>query len=108
MDTADIPNRPPSAWQPETCRVRNAIYGKSQEELHELGIVLSRCAIQGVEEINPTTGKTNLEEMQNEVSDVLAYCERLIAHFNLDRDAVDSRKMLKYEYHGRWLEMLSK
>ena len=62
-----------SPWMPEQDQVRLAAIGKLAEESAELAARAARCIIQGgVDEIDPDTGRTNLDEIEREMADVEA------------------------------------
>lgn len=92
----------PSPWQPENNKVHLAVLGKLGEEANELSGSLFRCVIQGVEGKHPVTGKPNLEQVQDEVADVLAGIEILIARFRLDWAEIDERKQMKKAHKLAW------
>jgi len=59
-----------SPWQPEQNRLRLAVLGKLIEELNELSARAARCILQGIDEIDPDSGRSNRQEMRREVADV--------------------------------------
>lgn len=61
-----------SPWMPEQSRSRLAILGKLAEECGELAARASRCIVQGLDELDPDTGRTNREELRREIADVEA------------------------------------
>lgn len=61
-----------SPWMPETDPHRLAVLGKMIEELNECASRAARCIIQGLDEIDPDTGRPNRIELEKEMADVLA------------------------------------
>lgn len=61
-----------SAWIPDTDRHRLAVLGKLIEELNEAGSRAARCIIQGHEELDPKSGRSNIDELMREFADVTA------------------------------------
>jgi hypothetical protein len=61
-----------TAWIPESDPFIRITVGKLAEECNELAKVCARIEIQGINGIDPDTGRTNLEELWREVADVMA------------------------------------
>lgn len=61
-----------SPWMPEQDRVRLAALGKLIEECNELSARAARCIVQGIDELDPDTGRTNRAELEREIADVYA------------------------------------
>ncbi|WP_375599353.1 hypothetical protein [Devosia sp. Naph2] len=84
-----------SPWLPEQDRHRLAVLGKLAEECNELAGRAVRCIIQGLDEVDPDTGRTNRAELEREIADVEACLsqaqKRLGVAFDLDRAAGKSR-----------------
>lgn len=59
-------------WIPITNLKMLRRMGKLIEELLELGIVAVRCIIQGIDEVDPGSGKTNRQRLMDEMADVEA------------------------------------
>lgn len=78
-----------SPWMPEQNRIRLAVLGKLAEECNELGARCARATIQGLDERDPATGRTNREEIARKIADVLACIQtaedRLDVFINLER-----------------------
>jgi len=74
-------------------------------EMHELGVVLNRCIIQGIDEADPKTGKVNREAMQDEIADVIAQCEINIDYFKLDAAKIIERIEMKKSLMVEWEAM---
>jgi len=93
----------PSHWQPITDKKILACLGKLGEELNEGGSAASRCIIQGVDEVEPTTLKPNRQWLQEEIADIIAMCGLAITELGLDEDAIAKRIEYKLKYHTEWL-----
>jgi len=76
--------------------------GKTLEELGELVAVLGRLQIQGIDEIDPSSGKTNRQRLHEETADVLAqlYCN--LAAFDMPNDLIEHRTETKVHQMGEW------
>lgn len=93
-----------SAWFPEQDQIRLAVLSKLIEECNELSARAARCIAQGVDEIDPDSGRTNRVEMTREVSDVIACCQKLSDAMDIGGDAERiNRKFLGY---GRWHDLI--
>lgn len=64
-------------WMPEQDQLRLAALGKLVEEAAELAGRAARCIIQGIDEIDPDSGRTNRAELEREIADVQACIEML-------------------------------
>lgn len=93
-----------SPWMPEQDRIRLAVLGKLVEECNELGARAARCIIQGIDEIDPDSGRTNRAEMAREVADVLACIDALETTEGVDADEL--RVLGKVSGFRRWHEMI--
>ncbi len=91
-------------WIPITEIKQLKILGKCGEEVNELGSAISRCIIQGVDEVHPETGKGNQEWLEDEIADVLATTQLVANHYGLDGDRIEARAKAKIEYLSRWIE----
>ena len=76
--------------------------GKAQEELNELGCVLARVIIQGIDEIDPGSGKVNRQRLTEEVADVQAQLQLIISQFNLDGLYINGRCSEKKRQMAEW------
>jgi NTP pyrophosphatase (non-canonical NTP hydrolase) len=65
--------------------------GKLAEELNEAGSAVARCLIQGIEESEPVTRKSNREWLEDELADVMANIDLVAAHFGLDLQRMRAR-----------------
>ena len=57
---------------PEPDLLTHQALGKLAEEVNELGSIIARCLIQGLNESEPETGKPNREKLAEEMADVEA------------------------------------
>jgi NTP pyrophosphatase (non-canonical NTP hydrolase) len=76
--------------------------GKTLEELGELVAVLARVIIQGVDEVDPGSGRTNRVRLEDELADVLAQCCRLIETLGLNRGTIMTRVAEKDRQMAEW------
>lgn len=95
-------------WHVETCPLRKRHLGKTLEELGELTAVVARCMIQGIDEVDPSSGKTNRLRLEEELSDVHAQMIMLEELFKLDPYFITERSLQKKLYMRRWNELLIK
>lgn len=95
-----------SKWLPESSPQRAAALGKLTEEVGELAAILGRCAAQGVDGIDPDTGKPNITALEEEIADVRALSVVVINLLRLDpmRDRMAHKIQIKTE----WLEQVPK
>lgn len=75
------------------------------EELGELSAVTNRCIIQGIDEVDPSSGKTNRQRLIEEIADVMAQCEVTIEKLGLPLDAINERVAHKRLSMQMWEEM---
>lgn len=92
-------------WVPTTNLMMLRRMGKLQEELNELGGVASRCIIQGIDEVDPGTGKVNRERLWHEVADVYAQLDETVARLGLNRADIEARRAVKRGYMQEWEAM---
>ena len=108
-ETADI--RPPSLWMPEPDTGLLQILGKTAEEASELAGRASRCSIQGMKGIDPKTGRTNREELLDEIADVLALAEVLTQRAGVtlaELEQMEIRSNAKAAQKRAWLAMVDR
>lgn len=95
-------------WKPDTSPRQARRIGKTSEEVNELGAVLARISIQGVDEVDPASGKTNRQRMVEEMADVMAQIELNLdffeindaAHIAFERRVIEKkRQMREWEAH---------
>lgn len=72
-----------SPWHPMSDTVDLKTMGKAMEELGECIAAISRCIIQGIDELEPVTGKCNRDWLQEEMADVYANFMLIEARFNV-------------------------
>ena len=100
MEISDIPI---SEWQPITNKHDLAVLGKLGEEASELCSAICRCIIQGMDGLEPTTGKPNRQWLEEEIADVMALVTLAIQEFNLDSAAISERCSRKIAYKFIWI-----
>jgi len=67
--------------------------------------VAARCIIQGIDEIDPASGKSNRQRLTEEIADVLAQCFFTATELKLEHEALGERvseklgKMQAWEDH---------
>lgn len=92
-------------WHPISDPVTLKHFGKLAEEVNELGSIIARCIIQGVNEANPETGQINKFALENELADVLAGYQLITEHLNLDRERMVNRANYKAKRLREWHRM---
>ncbi|PZQ82691.1 MAG: hypothetical protein DI549_10970 [Ancylobacter novellus] len=93
-----------SPWMPEQDRIRLAVLGKLAEECNELGARAARCIIQGIDEADPASNRSNRAELAREIADVIACTEVAIEVLTLD--VSDRRIQDKMRGFYRWHTMI--
>lgn len=96
---------PYQPWHPITDPVDLKHLGKLGEECGELGQAVCRCIIQGMYETNLKEGKSNESVLEDEIADVLANIQLVIARFDLDESAIHKRKVHKIPKLQAWHRM---
>jgi hypothetical protein len=94
-------------WKPDDNPHQARRIGKTGEEVNELGAVLARISIQGMDSIDPSSGKTNRQRFLEETADVLAQCEvnmdtiftQVELSFIYERTLKKRRQMVEWEEH---------
>lgn len=94
-----------SPWVPMSNPISVKHLGKLAEEASELGAATARCLIQGIDESEPVTGKPNREWLEDEIADVLANAELVMAYFKLDLDRIYNRSDKKKVNLRLWHSM---
>lgn len=89
-------------WVPTTNLMMLCRMGKLGEELNELGAVTNRCIIQGIDEIDPSSGKVNRLRLEEEIADVIAQCEVTIAMLGLRGSFLADRIEVKKDAMHEW------
>jgi hypothetical protein len=93
-------------WRPMSNPLDLKHLGKLIEELNEAGSAASRCLIQGIDEREPITGKLNREWLEDELADVMANIDLVVARFGLDRLRMMDRAGRKKTHLKGWHSML--
>lgn len=91
-----------SKWVLTTDPVTVRRMGKTGEECAELLAVTTRIAIQGIDEIDPSSGKTNRQRLTEEVADVYAQLDATVESLILDRQFIEARRARKLGYMHEW------
>lgn len=94
-----------SKWTPTTDLMMLRRMGKLIEELGELSNVAARCIIQGIDEIDPGTGKENRLRLEHEIADVIAQCSTTIKMLKLDSQSITDRAVAKEAQMAEWEAM---
>lgn len=103
MDTKDIPLNGPSDWRREASERRNAVLGKLAEEANELAGRCVRSMIQGLDEVDPGTGRTNLAHLEDEMADVYTMLQMANNFLPVNPWTITVRRQLKYNYKLPWI-----
>ena len=90
------------SWYVEIDSQRLRRFGKTLEELGELQAVVARCIIQGIDEVDPSSQKTNRLRLEEEIADVYAQLFLLEERFNLDTEFIAERMMHKTDQMYEW------
>jgi hypothetical protein len=106
MRTEDIDNTRPSKWIPIADRKTLAALGKLAEEVNELGTIIARSIIQGLDGADPKTGIINIDALATEIADVRGLSALLIKQLDLDESAIAERGEKKHRMKSAWIEML--
>jgi hypothetical protein len=89
-------------WVPTTDLMMLRRMGKTSEECSELIAVLARVIIQGIDEVDPASGKPNRERLIDEVADVQAQLNCTIEWLGLNRNYITARTARKEGYMREW------
>lgn len=89
-------------WIPDANPHQARRMNKTLEELNELGAVLSRINNQGMDAIDPASGKTNRQRMHEETADVLAQLDCNVRAFDMDKDVMWDRQERKVAEMNEW------
>lgn len=93
-------------WLPEKNSKKLRRLGKTGEELAELQKVVNRMIIQGCDGVDPSTGKTNIQSLAEEIADVICQVTLTAELFDLDREFIASRTMEKVDQMDLWDELV--
>lgn len=96
-----------SKWIPTTDPMLQRRMGKLIEECGELLAVAGRIGIQGIDEIDPGTGKVNRLRLAEELADVAAQIECTLQRLGLNRDFHEGRASRKRGYMDEWEAMFA-
>lgn len=91
-----------SRWVPDDDAHQARRMGKTLEEAGELVAVLARISIQGLESVDPGTGKTNRQRLMEEMADVQAQIGCTVLALDLDQDFMARRTAEKMRQMGEW------
>lgn len=89
-------------WTPTTDLMMLRRMGKTSEELGELQTVVARCVIQGIDEIDPGSGKVNRQRLLDEIADVYAQLDCTVDALGLDINAIMKRRAVKNDQMAEW------
>ena len=89
-------------WTPTTDLLTLRRMGKLLEELGEASNVAARVIIQGIDEVDPGSGKVNRERLENELADVQAQIGCTVLAFDLDQDRMARRTTEKMRQMAEW------
>lgn len=89
-------------WHPMTDMIDLKTLGKLGEELSECAAAASRCIIQGINEVEPETGKPNKRWLEDEIADVLANILLTMDRFDLDPQYINDRRARKFAMLRAW------
>ena len=92
-------------WIPTTDLMMLRRMGKLIEEISELSAVASRIIIQGIDEIDPSTGRVNKDRLIDEIADVVAQCETTVEVLKLPLHRIVDRIAVKKGYMREWEAM---
>lgn len=102
MSAQHVPTLRMNPWAPDRDPRQARRIGKTLEEINELGVVLARISIQGMDAIDPASGKTNRQRLHEETADVLAQIECNVRAFDMDKNAMFDRQETKVEQMLEW------
>jgi hypothetical protein len=94
-----------SKWTPITDPLWLRRMGKTGEECAELVAVTTRITIQGIDEIDPSSGLPNRERLHHEIGDVYAQLDACVDMLGMDRAFIEARRARKLGYMQQWEAM---
>ena len=97
-----------SPWMPITDIKTLRVLGKAAEETAELNKALARAIIQGLDGIDPHTGKDNRTAILEEMADVEANLTLLKDFFDFNRMLLSEYNNETHEYYTRYLNKAEK
>lgn len=80
--------------------------GKTSEELGELQAVIARIIIQGAHEIDPSSGRTNIARLHDELADCYAQLNLTMDFYRLNRETVVERINRKQRQMTEWEKLV--
>lgn len=89
-------------WEANLTPHESRRLGKTGEELAELLAVILRITIQGLDAIDPSSGKTNRQRFHEETADVVAQMECNFKAFNMPATEIYQRRDLKISWMAQW------
>lgn len=92
-------------WHPITDSVDLKHLSKFCEELGECTAATARCIAQGIDEVEPVTGKPNRKWLEDEIADVLANAQLVMDRFRLDKFRIMDRSERKVKLLQSWHKM---
>jgi NTP pyrophosphatase (non-canonical NTP hydrolase) len=92
-------------WQVMTSPIGLRRLGKLGEESGELVAVVCRSVIQGLDEVDPGTGKMNRQRLHEEIADVLAQCFCAIRVLSMDDTFILQRARQKQAEMVQWEDL---
>lgn len=94
-------------WTPTTDPLTLRRMGKLGEELGEAQTVAARVIIQGIDEVDPGSGKVNRQRLMDELADVQAQIGCTVLAFDLDQHYMGRRTAEKMRQMAEWEAMFS-
>lgn len=94
-------------WTPTTDLLTLRRMGKLGEELGEAQTVAARVIIQGIDEVDPGSGKANRQRLMDELADVQAQIGCTVLAFDLDQDYMARRTAEKMRQMAEWEALFS-
>lgn len=92
-------------WTPTTDLFTLRRAGKLIEEGGEAIAVAARLIIQGIDEVDPSSGKVNRQRLMEELADLQAQILCTGVAFNLDQEFMDARVQVKLAQMEEWEAM---
>jgi NTP pyrophosphatase (non-canonical NTP hydrolase) len=94
-------------WTPTTDLLTLRRMGKLGEELGEAQAVAARVIIQGIDEVDPGSGKVNRQRLMDELADVQAQIGCTVLAFDLDQGYMARRTAEKMRQMAEWEALFS-
>lgn len=93
-----------SPWMGEPDPVKKQVLAKMAEELSECAARVARCQAAGINDIDPDTGRTNKEELEREMADVVATFK--LSDIEIDTNINIERITTKLNGFNRWMVII--